>query len=136
VKWDMVKTKEILSFLSKILEIYCFHKTSKPIASLLVNGEISYQGQISCYMLKTFHICYLILYWGLSDFVDLCWEIYHAPKIIVTYSPPNICYTSTLEVSKNMPFHFHQINTPCLLAWSFSTIHIKWGMVYANVLKK
>ena len=104
------------------LEDFYFDKTSKLIASLLLNGEISYQSQISCYMLKTFYTCYLFLYWALSNFVDLCWEFYHALKIKVTYTPPNVCYASTLEVSKNMPFNFHQINTPCLLAWFFSII--------------
>ena len=113
-----------------------FYKTSKLIASLLLNGEISYQSQIPCYILNTFHICYLFLYWALSNFVDLCWEFYHAPKIKITYTPPNICYTSTLEVSKNMPFHFHQINNPCFHAWSFSTILANEAWAMKKILKK
>ena len=121
-------------FLYKLLEISCFDKTSQLIASLLLNGDISYQSQISCYMLKTFHICYLFLYWALSNFVDQCWEFYHALKIKVTYTPPNICYASTLEVSKNMPFHFRQINTPCLLAWFLSIVIL--NEAWAIVLKK
>ena len=109
MKWDVVKTKEILSYLCKLLEISFFHKMSKLIASLLLNGEISYQSQIPCHMLKTFHICCLSLYWALSNFVDLCWEFIMLLKIKVMYTPPNMCYTSTLEVSKNMPSHFYQI---------------------------
>ena len=86
--------------------------------------------------LKTLHICYLSLYWALSNFVDPCSEIYHASKIKITYTPPNICYTSTLEVSKNMPFHFHQINTPCFQAWSFSTILANEAWTMKKVWKK
>ena len=37
------------------------------------------------------------------SFVDLCWEIYHAPKIKIT-NTPHICAASTLEVHKNMIF--------------------------------
>jgi hypothetical protein len=119
VKWDMTKTKEIISFLCKLLENLCFDKTSKFIAILLV-GQNSYQGQNT--MLKTFHICCLSLYWALPNFVDPCWEIYHAPKIKITYTLPNKCYASTQEVSKTLHFYFHQINTPCVQAWSFSII--------------
>ena len=88
-------------------------------------------------LLKTFHICYLFLLWALSHFVDLCWEFYHALKIKVTYTPPNICYASTLEVSKNMPFHLQQKNTPCLLAWFFSIIIINeaWAIVFKKKKK-
>ena len=79
----------------------------------------------------------MFLLWALSNFVDLCWEFYHALKIKVTYTPPNICYTSTLEVSKCMPFHFHHINTPCLLAWPFSTILTnEHGLWKKEVLKR
>ena len=121
------KTKEILSFLCKLLEISCFNKTSKLIASLLLWWNFLPRPNI---MLKTFHICYLSLFWALSNFVDPCWEIYHALKIKMTYTPPNTCYTSTLEVSKNMHFHFYQINTPCVQAWSFSIILVNeaWAM--------
>ena len=129
--WSEVWLKKSYLFYVSSWRFLVFVKTSKLIASVLLNGEISYQGQISCYMLKTFHICYLFLYWALSNFVDLCWEFYHALKIKVTNTPPNICYASTLEVSKNVSFHFHQSNTPYLLAWFFFIIIIyeAWDIV-------
>ena len=129
-------TKEILPFLCKLLEISCFVKILKLIASVLLNGEISYQGIISCYMLKTFHICYLSLLWALSNFVDPCWEFYHALKIKFTYTPPNICYTSTLEVSKNMPSYFYQIILHVFkhnLSLSFSQMR---HQLYKNIEKR
>ena len=87
-------------------------------------------------MLKTFHICCSSLYWALSNYVDLCWEFYHALKIKVMYTPPNICYTSTLEVSKNMPLHFHPHKYSLFASMIFLHHFHKWGMDYEKVLEK
>jgi hypothetical protein len=63
---------------------------------------------VICWKPSTYAACLCIEL--CQTFVDLCWEFYHTLKIKVTYTPPNMCYTSTLEVSKSMSFHFHQIN--------------------------
>ena len=54
---------------------------------------ISYQGHI----LRNLPHKLLALCWVLSSLVDPCWEICHAPKIKITYTP-HICAASTLEV--------------------------------------
>jgi hypothetical protein len=48
----MVMTKEILSFICKLLEISVLIKTSKFIAILLLNGEISYQSHMILHLAK------------------------------------------------------------------------------------
>ena len=119
---------EIQSFLFKVLGEFSFYKMSNSIVShILLNGkEIPTEAK---YHDKTFYICYLFLCWALSNFVDLCWESYHAFKIKITHMLPNICttptlrvgvktclplrsiqkcFTPTLGVNKNMLVRFHQ----------------------------
>jgi len=48
----------------------------------------------------------------LSNLVDLCREIFHAPKIKITYTP-HTSAIPTLGVRKNMPYHskiFYRLN--------------------------
>ena len=52
---------------------------------------------------QAFHISCLLLYRVWSSLVDPCWEIYHTPKIKITYTL-HMCAASTLEVRKNMLF--------------------------------
>ena len=127
MKWDMAKTKEILSFLCKLLENFCFAKNFK-IYSNTSPHWWNFLPWLDI-MIKTFYICYLFLCWALSNFVDPCWETYHAFKIKITYMSPNIsttptlgvvtktclplrfiqkCSTPTLGVNKNMFVRFHQ----------------------------
>jgi hypothetical protein len=130
VKWDIVLTWKSNLFYSKYLENFIFDKMSKSIASHTPQWwDFLPRPNIMLYVEKLPHML-LVFYWPLSNFVDHCWEIYHTPKIKITYTPSNICYTSTPEVSKNMPFHFYQIKTPCLQTWSFSTIRANeaWAM--------
>ena len=67
--------------------------------------EIPTKAKISCYILKPFYFCCLLLHWVLSSFVDPCQEIYHAFKTKITYTPPNICITPTLGVGARHTFH-------------------------------
>ena len=108
--------KEIQPFLFKVLGEFSFYKLSNSIIShILLNGkEIPTEAK---YHDKTFYICYLFLCWALSNFVDPCWETYHAFKIKITYTPPNICTTPTLGVGAKTclpPWSIHKCSTPTL----------------------
>jgi hypothetical protein len=73
--------------------------------------RIFHQSHIWSYMLQAFYIAaYFVL--SFVKFCDPCREIFHAPKIKITYMP-YIIAASTLEVRKKHAFHHQKINTPC-----------------------
>ena len=100
---------KIQSFLFKVLGEFSFAKIKiKKIHRLTYSSmvtEIPTKAKISCYILKPFYFCCLLLHWVLSSFVDPCQEIYHAFKTKITYTPPNICITPTLGVGARHTFH-------------------------------
>ena len=146
---------EIQPFLFKVLGEFSLYKMANSIVShILLNGkEIPTKAK---YHDKTFYICYLFLCWALSNFVDPCWESYHAFKIKITYMPPNIsttptlgvgaktclplrsiqkCSTTTLGVNKNMFVRIHQNKCSKSLLISLSKVWLQkeeWVLTVVN----
>jgi hypothetical protein len=63
------------------------------------------------------NICCLLLHWVLSSFVDALWEICHALKIKITYTPPTYALFNTpgvklayaLALHETWAYAFHSI---------------------------
>jgi hypothetical protein len=73
----------------------------------------SYQSQI--WHLASFNMSCLLLCWVWSSLVDPCWEIYHAPKINITYTLHTHA-APTLGVRTNM-LPFRSTKKTLLLHW-------------------
>jgi hypothetical protein len=129
VEWDMVKTKEIISFLWKLLEYFYFAKNFK-IYSNTSPHWWNFLPRPNI-MIKTFYMCYLFLCWALSNFVDPCWDSFHTPMIKIHVHPNIIILTLALRVTQKHVLH--PPNTPTLVSWDSQNIHLpKESMSYAK----
>ena len=151
MKWNMALTWKSNLFYSKYLVNFCFDKMSKSIASHTPQWWEKFLPRPKDHVETLLH---MLLVFVLS-FVKLCfgpcWESYHAFKIKITYTPPNICTTPilgvvaktclplrsiqkystpTLGVSKNMFIRFHQNKCSKSLLISLSKVLLQkeaWG---------
>jgi hypothetical protein len=93
---------EILPFLFKVFGEFILIKYKTIVSHTPQLVSNSYQIQI-WYLAKfkpsTYAACYCVEFW--SSRVDPCWEIYHAPKIKITYTPHTHA-APTLGIHKNM----------------------------------
>ena len=89
-------TKYLGNFLTKI-------QNQKLVSSMMLN----FLPKPYISLIKNLPHKLLALCWVLSSLVDPCWEIYHVPKIKITYTP-HICAASILEVRKKHVFHLPQ----------------------------
>ena len=93
---------EILPFLFKVLGEFVLIKYKTKVSHTPQFGEqfLRKLNMTSC-KFQAFHICCRLLCWVWSSLIDHCWEIYHAPKIKITYTPHTHA-TPTPGVCKNM----------------------------------
>jgi hypothetical protein len=101
------------------------------LIKMLQNHSITYSSigeqflpkpkMISC-KIQAFHICCLLLCWVCSSLVDPYWEIYHAPKIKITYTS-HAHAAPTLGVQKKLA-SFHPLQNVLLLYWGWTQKYV------------
>jgi hypothetical protein len=78
------------------------------------------------------HMCYLLLHWVLSSFVDILWEVCHALKIKITYTPPTYSCCSYTKSTKKHAFHLDPPKNVPLLHWGWTQKHVRFFIHQIN----